>query len=88
MDVRIQFAVAPDGEQLAYVSNITKQVHVIRLDTGQTTQLTAIPTGVNQAGSHALAWSPDSTRLALAFQGDSQHSYQLRFTYLTRLLGG
>src|SRR5687768_7817136 len=29
MNVRIQFAVTPDGKQVAYVSNITNQVHVV-----------------------------------------------------------
>jgi Tol biopolymer transport system component len=82
MNVRIQFAVAADGKQVAYVSNITKQVHIVRLDTRQSTQLTTIPAGVPQGSSQRLAWSPDSKRLALAFHGDLQQSFRTAYYVL------
>lgn len=67
MDVKIRFAASPDGQQLAYVSNRTKQVYVVRIDTPETTQLTNTFRGVNEwSGPQAPVWSPDGKRLALA----------------------
>lgn len=86
MNVNLQFSVAPDGEQLAYISGSTKQIHVMRIGTRQSTQFTTI-LGEAQAGFQTSAWSPDSKRLALAFyQWNSQHNSFHILDMLTRRL--
>lgn len=66
------FPAAPDGNQLAYVSNKNKQVYVVRIDTRQSTQLTTTFGGVDWAGPRVPVWAPDGKRLALAyFEKDS-----------------
>ena len=87
MNVRLQFSVAPDGEQLAYVSNKTKQVHVMRLDTRQSTPITTISGGVKEGSQTLMAWSPDSRRLVLMLhESDQQNSFYILDTVTRRLI--
>lgn len=82
MNVGIQFAVAPDGNQVAYFSIITKQIHVVQLDTLQSTQLTTIPGGLPPGSSQRLAWSPNSKWLAIALRGDLDQSFRASYYVL------
>ena len=77
MDVRIRFSVSPDGEHLAYVSNRTKQVYVVRIDNRQSMQLTTNFVGVDWGGPQAPVWSPDGKRLAVGYF--ERDSYQTSF---------
>jgi Tol biopolymer transport system component len=68
MDIVQPYATSADETRVAYVSGVTGQLHVLRLDGGETAQVTSGFEKSPTRGLYLPAWSPDGTRVVVEYQ--------------------
>jgi len=68
MDIVQPYASSADETRVAYVSGVTGQLHVLRLNGGKPAQVTRGFEKTPTRGLYLPAWSPDGTRVALEYQ--------------------